>query len=160
MRGTAGWITLATAAAVLAACHRAAPSVAPVSDPVGLYTFEEDLTAPSGLGGHTIAGELRILPDSFTVDSRYGACRRPANDPQGLAVVNFTCPDFSLAINRRDPLGKTMYTVTTVETVHRTECTRYEVDENGRKICVERGDKIEEKNVPRSGRVHLHATRG
>jgi hypothetical protein len=154
MRMVPRHLTLAAgaAAAVLAACHRAPASVTPVRDLVGSYTFEEQLP-----GRTPVAGELQILPDSFAVESRLGVCRRPMYAlPKAPPTVEFQCPDFTVDINSQDPLGKTTYLASITEIVHRTECLRYGSDKDGKQICLETGDKIEEKTVGRSGRLHLH----
>ncbi len=167
----------AAAAAVVAACYRAPPAVTPAGDLAGRYTFEENLPAPSVAGSETVAGELEILPDSsaagqsgaqglgilpdsFTVDSREGPCRRPNFAlPSDPTVVEFTCPDFSVQIDRRQPLRKTTYSVTLVETVHRTECVQYGSDKDGNRICVQTSDRMEQQKVGRTGPLHFHSVR-
>ncbi len=151
-------LTLAAAAAVVAACQRAQPSIAPVRDLVGRYSFQADLSGPTADGSRTVAGVLQILPDSFAVQSQDVTCRPPIfgaeNNP---TVLELACPDFDVEIDRRYPLSKTTYSATISKTVYKTECAQHGWDMHHNWVCLDWEQKSERENVAASGLLQFRA---
>ncbi len=148
---------LVVAAATLMACQLVPQSATPVAQLRGTYTFTEYVAAQGTVSGTSIAGEIRFLRDTVLLDTQSGSCRLlPPVEPNDARIMHFDCPTFNLAVDRRDPLHQSMYSMITSVVVNRTVCTVWGVDAKGNPICVQTGIQSVPTSVRRTGYLHYH----
>jgi hypothetical protein len=150
---------LAGAAAALAACHQNPGSRAP--DPVrrnGSYDYV------AHVAGGSFAGTFRVVEDTILVEASDGACwyDKSVNLP---LTMQFKCEgvsdvqDFALVLDRRNPVRASRWSGTTIRTVQRTVCDRYETDAAGRRRCAASHTISEDVKVGVGGPLSVQAAR-
>jgi hypothetical protein len=146
-----------TALAVsLAACHNApVDNRPPIEDRLGVYRFTQRIST-TGTESVDIEGRFVVFGDTVVVDAHPGPCRLDTR----VALPNpftYDCGGVTLSFDRRDPVGRAMYSVMVTVTQTRTTCVRYATDSSGRRYCAEQRTDPVQKQVKQSG--YLKVTR-
>ncbi len=149
---------LVGAVATLAACQPAPQAATPAAPVEGTYTFAEDLAGQPRLTGTAITGEIRLLRDTVLLYTQNGSCRLvPPSVPNvEHYYLNFDCSGFSVAVDSRDPLSRSRYSMTTTVMQNKTVCIAWGVDAKGNPICIQTGIQSVPASVTRSGYLHFH----
>jgi hypothetical protein len=149
------------AMATLAACHNVpVDTEEPIERHLGVYRFSQHISG-GGTGGENvdIEGQFVVFGDTVTVDARPGPCRL---DTRVTMPNPFTydCGGVTLSFDRRDPIGRAMYSVTVTVTQTRTICVRYAVDSSGRRYCAESRNEPTQRQVKQSGYLRVQRNTG
>lgn len=120
-----------------------------MSVPVGVFqVFERvPMTNPSV----TIEGTMTVLPDTLLIDLTPGPCRSMESSPQAYL---FQCSsEVRLWFDRRDPVKRNSYSVSTITYIARRRCAAYERDSSGTNRCVRYETENVEQKGSRGGRL-------
>jgi hypothetical protein len=130
-------------------CGPSSPRGAPA--PV-LGTFEFRETVPETSPGVMLEGEFTVDGDTIMMETTGGLCRYDHQNSQALSIV-YRCGDVRFNFDRRDPLNRTTYSLTTTVSVPVRTCARYETRSNGQRFCAETRTELQDRRVQRSGRL-------
>ncbi len=150
---------VAVACGLLAGCHNSPGTAGPApTRRNGSFEFV------AHVGGSSFSGTFRVVEDTLLVDARDGACWYDKGLVSPL-LMRFKCDgvtdvdDFVLVFDRRSPVRSSRWSGTTMRTVMRTVCDRYETDSAGRRRCAASHTISEDVKVGVSGTLSVQPLR-
>jgi hypothetical protein len=142
---------VATLVALLDACASSPPQ--PFSFPerhVGSYRYTE--VVPSTSPKKTLEGRIVVERDTLTMEDNSGLCRYDMNLSSNVTIV-YHCGDVTYRFDRRDPINRAAFGLTTTEYIQVIKCLDYVTNANGQRVCARTGPSTEERRAGRSGRL-------
>ena len=125
----------------------------PLEQRLGVYRFSEHVDRPAARGARRIdiEGQLRRVrrhghgrSASGSLSARHARSRTP--NP-----FTYDCGGVTLSFDRRDPIGRAMYSVVLTVTGTRQVCVRYATDATGRRYCAEQRTEATQRQVTQTG---------
>jgi len=101
----------------------------------------------------TIVGNITLLRDTILLDLAPGPCRPMESSPQ--AYVYQCANEVRLWFDRRDPVQRNSYSVTTTESVSKRRCATVANSEAGGSRCARYETELVEQKATRVGRLFL-----
>jgi hypothetical protein len=145
--------TLARAAiliALLDACSSQPPRTFTFPDSqLGSYRYLQ--VVPNTSPNKTLDGRIIVERDTLTVEDNSGLCRYDRNS--GILSIVYHCGDVTYRFDRRDPINRADFGVTTTVYTTVTKCLDYTTNSNGQRVCARTGPVTEERRVGRTGRL-------
>lgn len=138
-------------AAISACNHAPVDNKPPLEQRLGVYRFSEHVIANGG-GAEAvdIEGNFVVFGDTVTVDARPGPCRLDTRFTNPNPFT-YDCGGVKLTFDRRDPIGRAMYSVVLTVTGTRQVCVRYATDASGRRYCAEQRTEATQRQVTQTG---------
>jgi hypothetical protein len=113
-------------------------------------------------GSTTLVGSVEALDGTIRLRPKDGTCYEDRSvvprdeEPavfkcQGMANFN----DLTIAIDKRDPQGRSRWSSTVTRFVQVSECTAYIVNERGQQVCTVRQTRQEERSDRIGGTILL-----
>lgn len=142
-----------TLAAAVAACHNyPVDNKPPLEQRLGVYHFAEHVVPTGASESMDIEGNFVVFGDTVTVDARPGPCRLDTRF-SNPSPFTYDCGGVQISFDRRDPIGRAMYSVVMTVTGTRLVCVRYATDASGRRYCAEQRTEATQRQVTQTGRL-------